>query len=142
MKTIKEGTAGKLRLRLVDTGKDLAGVIFENNKPIFQNRGTDAETLWSELQRRLTREGPDWFGYDGARSRLLHWFPGGFTRDQLPAFLALRNMVEDRLTSTDTANFAPSQSRAQELATLAALRSDGHLTDDEFTAEKAKLLAR
>lgn len=64
-----------------------------------------------------------------------------FTLDQLPAFLGLRSLVEDRLTSADTAHAAPSQSRAQELATLAALRSDGHLTDDEFATEKAKLLA-
>ncbi|CAN5501917.1 SHOCT domain-containing protein [soil metagenome] len=38
-------------------------------------------------------------------------------------------------------NVATAPTTADQLETLAALRADGHLTDQEFAAEKAKLLA-
>ena len=78
MRTIRTGTAGKAKLRLVQTDTDVAGLIIENGKTTFQTQGPDAETVWTALQAKLTREGPDWFGYAGARSRFLHWFAEGF----------------------------------------------------------------
>lgn len=84
MKTIRQGSAGKAKLRLVDTGKEFVGLIIEGGKTIFQTSGQDSDAVWNELQARLTREGPNWFGYAGARARFLHWFGGGFYS---PAYL-------------------------------------------------------
>jgi hypothetical protein len=84
MKTIREGTAGKARLRLVQTGKDFVGLVLEGGKTLFQTRGENADDVWSALQAELTRGGPNWFGHAGARSRFLHWFAGGFYS---PAYL-------------------------------------------------------
>ncbi|MCC6480323.1 hypothetical protein [Sphingorhabdus sp.] len=78
MKTIREGTAGKAKLRLVDTGKGFVAIAIEGGKTILQKDGKTADEAWNALQAALTREGPNWFGYLGARSRFLHWFAGGF----------------------------------------------------------------
>jgi len=62
-----------------------------------------------------------------------------FAHEQLTRFLALRNLVEERLSGPQ--NSESRSTRTQDLATLAALRADGHLSEEEFAAEKAKLLA-
>ena len=84
MKTIREGTAGKAKLRLVQTDKKFVAIAFEGGKMIMQKDGATAEEAWSALQRELTSEGPNWFGFAGARARFLHWFAGGF---HSPAYL-------------------------------------------------------
>ena len=48
MRTIREGTAGKAKLRLVAIGKEFAGVINEGGKTVFQARGDDADAVWAE----------------------------------------------------------------------------------------------
>ncbi|MDF2603050.1 hypothetical protein [Sphingomonas sp.] len=78
MKTIREGSAGKVKLRLVQTDKEFVGVVIEGGKTSFQTRGQDADAVWTALQAELSRGGANWFGHDGARSRFLHWFAGGF----------------------------------------------------------------
>ncbi len=84
MKTIREGSAGKAKLRLLDTGKGFAGIINEGGKTVFQTSGENADAVWAALQAQLTRSGPNWFGWQGARERFLHWFAGGF---RSPAYL-------------------------------------------------------
>jgi hypothetical protein len=85
MKTIREGTAGKAKLRLVQTDKEFVVLAIEGGKTIAQISGQDADEVWNALQMELTREGPNWFGYAGVRARFLHWFADGFTS---PAYLA------------------------------------------------------
>lgn len=84
IKTIREGTAGKLKLRLVQTDKEFVALANEGGKTMRQISGQDADEVWNALQIDLTREGPNWFGYAGARARFLHWFAGGF---KSPAYL-------------------------------------------------------
>ncbi|HVI98278.1 MAG TPA: hypothetical protein VM657_04350 [Sphingomonas sp.] len=78
MKTVREGTAGKARLRLVQSAAGFTGVVIEGGKTTFQVSGPEADTVWTELQDQLVRDEPNWFGYAGARARFLHWFDGGF----------------------------------------------------------------
>ena len=84
MKTIREGSAGKAKLRLVQTDKEFVGLVIEGGKTSFQTRGQDADAVWAALQAELSRGGANWFGHSGARSRFLHWFAGGF---HSPAYL-------------------------------------------------------
>lgn len=84
MKTLREGTAGKAKLRLVDSGKEFVAIALEDGKEIHRASSDDANSAWNELQAKLSRDGPNWFGYQGARARFLHWFEGGF---QSPAYL-------------------------------------------------------
>ncbi|MBA4751844.1 MAG: hypothetical protein H2055_06410 [Sphingopyxis sp.] len=85
MKTIREGTAGKAKLRLVQTNNGFVAIAIEGGKTILQKEGASADEAWNALQVELTREGPNWYGYAGARARFLHWFAGGF---ESPAYLA------------------------------------------------------
>ncbi len=85
IKTIREGTAGKAKLRLVQTDKGFVAIAIEGGKTILQKDGGTADEAWNALQAELTREGPNWFGYAGARTRFVHWFAGGFCS---PAYLA------------------------------------------------------
>jgi hypothetical protein len=84
IKTIRTGTAGKLKLRLVQTDKEFIALANEGGKTVKQVSGQDADEAWNVLQAALTREGPNWFGYAGARARFLHWFARGF---KSPAYL-------------------------------------------------------
>ena len=79
MKTIREGTAGKAKLRLVDTGKGFVALSIEGGKVTLKVEDTSADGAWNALQSQLTREGPNWFGYPGARARFLYWFASGFS---------------------------------------------------------------
>jgi hypothetical protein len=70
-----------------------------------------------------------------------------FTRDQEPAFLALRSAVEEAIAArhmpiapTPTAAAAPSV--LDQIGQLASLRDAGVLTDAEFHAKKVELLSR
>ena len=135
MKTIREGTAGKAKLRLVATGKDYAGVINENGKTIFQARGEDADAVWAELQAQLARSGPNWFGWTGARDRFLYWFAGGFSS---PAYLKderdYKLAAKQRLEETTPVEEAATGSGHGE-AVLAAFRRTNLL----YPVEKTRL---
>lgn len=85
MKTIREGTVGKAKLRLVQTESGFIAIAIEGGKTLLQKEGPSADEAWSALQMALTRDGPNWFGYAGARARFLHWFASGFSS---PAYLA------------------------------------------------------
>jgi len=60
-----------------------------------------------------------------------------FERAELPKFAALRDWIQERIGKLGGA--APSP--ADELTKLAALLNDGFITQAEFDAQKAKLLA-
>jgi hypothetical protein len=67
-----------------------------------------------------------------------------FTKKQQAAFEALRDDIEQAITARHTPQ-APQAAAApdlmDQLGKLAALRDSGVLTDDEFAAQKARLLA-
>lgn len=76
---IRTSTVGKSTLRLVQTEKDYVGVIFAaDGARKLQIHGNDAEELWKKLNEEVAKTSPDYFGFDGARSRFLHFFPNGF----------------------------------------------------------------
>ena len=137
MKTIREGTAGKAKLRLVATGKDFAGIINESGKTIFQTHGGDADSVWAELQAQLAQSGPNWFGWTGARDRFLHWFGDGF---HSPAYLADERKAKEtaklRLEETTPVEEAATGSGHGE-AVLAAFRRTNLL----YPVEKTRLQA-
>lgn len=84
VKTIRTGSVGKVKLRLVRTDKGFVAQAHENGSILHQVDGQEADAVWAELQTKLTQGGPNWFGYEGARSRFLHWFARGF---HSPAYL-------------------------------------------------------
>ena len=137
MRTIREGTAGKAQLRLVETGKDFAGIILQGGKKVFETRGQDADAVWAELQSQLTKSGPNWFGWNGARDRFLYWFNGGF---QSPAYLSdereYKLTAKARLEQTTTVEEAATGSGHGE-AVLAAYRRTNLL----YPVEKTRLQA-
>ena len=137
MKTIREGTAGKCTLRLVETGKDYAGIIIEAGKTTYQTCGEDADSVWSDLQAQLAQSGPNWFGWQGARERFLHWFAGGF---HSPAYLAderdYKLTAKARLEETTPVEEAATGSGHGE-SVLAAFRRTNLL----YPVEKTRLQA-
>lgn len=111
MKTIKEASAGSARLRLVETGREYVGLILDSGEKVFEARGQDADQVWAELHKWLTRSGPNWFGYDGARNRFLHWFADGFQsaaylKNERHYKLAAKSRLEDTTTVEQAATGA------------------------------------
>lgn len=137
MKTIRETSAGKARLRLIQTGTGYAGIILEDGKKIFEARGDDEEVVWQDLHAQLARSGPNWFGWGGARDRFLHWFAGGFNS---PAYLAdernYKLAAKQRLEATAPVEVAATGSGHGE-AVLAAYRRTNLL----YPVEKTRLQA-
>lgn len=65
-----------------------------------------------------------------------------FTRDQEPAFAALRQAVQQRINAGDRpAATVATVSATDELERLAAMHDKGHLTGDEFAEAKRRLLS-
>lgn len=139
MKTIREGTAGKMKLRLVETGKEYVGIILDEGKTRFETRGQDADAVWAAIHGQLAKSGPSWFGWDGARNRFLHWFAGGF---QSPAYLAnernYKVAAKKRLEETTPVEEAATGSGHGE-AVLAAYRRTNLLYPVEKTRLKTLL---
>jgi hypothetical protein len=72
-----------------------------------------------------------------------------FNRRQQPAFEALRDQLEERLVERSrsagmgaASPVTPPADIPEQIRKLAALRDDGVLTDEEFAAKKAELLAK
>lgn len=85
MKTLREETRGKARLRLLQTTEGYAGLVVTGGQTAPAIHGDDPNVVWSRLEATAGASGPRYFGYDGARARLLRGFPGGF-RD--PRFIS------------------------------------------------------
>jgi hypothetical protein len=68
-----------------------------------------------------------------------------FTKKQQPAFEALRDRIEEAITSRHALSpqaQAAAPDLADQLSKLATLRDKGILTDEEFATQKARLLAQ
>lgn len=135
MKTIKEASAGTARLRLVETGKDYVGILFDKGQKLFETRGSTADATWAALQAHVGSAGQNWFGYEGARNRFRHWFGGAF---RSPAYLAneraYKLAAKEKLEATAPLEEAATGSGHGE-AVLAAYRKTGLL----YPIEKTRL---
>lgn len=79
MKTIRNGKVGDLSLRLVEKDRAFIGLIFgANGSTKTQIEGVDADDVWRRLHDEAGKAHPKYFGFDGARTRFLHFFPNGF----------------------------------------------------------------
>lgn len=75
--TVKSGSLGKRALRLVEQG----GIYFGLADGKICTQGTDADEVWKSLHDEAGKTDPKYFGFDGARSRFLKFFPNGFHSD-------------------------------------------------------------
>lgn len=73
-RTVKNGKLGKHDMRLVLKEANYYGLI--DGRQCVQ--GTDPEEVWRRLHDEARKADPRYFGFDGARARFLHFFPGGF----------------------------------------------------------------
>ena len=73
-KTIRRGTFGKRALRLVEKGRVIYGLA--DGKVCAE--GEDPDQVWQLLQDGVGKSDPKYFGFAGARSRFLKFFPNGF----------------------------------------------------------------
>ena len=78
---VRRGQIGKTELRLVLSEGRYHGLA--DGKPIVM--GDDADDAWRRLNTEAGRVDPRYFGFDGARSRFLHWFKDGFQSERFLA---------------------------------------------------------
>ena len=78
MKTIREQSFGKVRVRLVQTANIYKVVTLGPDKQSSVIEGTDAEELWKKATGEVGRSAPGFWGYADARARFLGIFPKGF----------------------------------------------------------------
>lgn len=78
MKTVREATIKKAVLRLVEDNRALTGILIADGKIKVRITGDDADDVWRRLHDEAGRADPQYFGHDGAKSRFLHFFAGGF----------------------------------------------------------------
>ncbi len=79
MRTIREVTQGKLTLRLLATTTGFTGVLIRGSGGrSAMLSGKDQEEVWRRLQDEAAKADASYFGFDGARSRFLHFFPQSF----------------------------------------------------------------
>ena len=75
--TIRTGILGKHTLRLVEMDGQFYGLA--DSKQCVE--GSDADEVWRRLYADAGKSDPRYFGYEGARSRFLKFFPNGFRSD-------------------------------------------------------------
>lgn len=75
--TIRTGKLGKKELRLVK----MNGRFFGLADGIKCTEGENAADVWQQLYDDAGKSDPKYFGFDGARSRFLKFFPNGFHSD-------------------------------------------------------------
>jgi hypothetical protein len=93
MKTIREDVVGNTTVQLLETANGYVGIVNGPTKQTAPLHGDDPELLWRKLLAEVGKAHPDYFGYDGARSRFLSGFPDGFAGQ--------RYMAGERTYKTD-----------------------------------------
>jgi hypothetical protein len=77
--TIRKTKLGELELRVVEKDQQFIGVIIAGDEIKGRVEGKSADDVWRRLHDEAGKEAnPKYFGFDGARSRFLHFFPNGF----------------------------------------------------------------
>ena len=77
VRTVRQGTLGKRNLRLVEKDGHFYGLV-DGQKCVD---GPEADDVWRQLHDDAGKADPRYFGYAGARSRFLKFFPNGFHSD-------------------------------------------------------------
>lgn len=79
MKTIRTGNVDKLALRLVEKDGAFIGIIIgqDGSRKVMID-GDVADDVWRRLHDEAGKANPKYFGFDGARTRFLRFFPNGF----------------------------------------------------------------
>lgn len=79
IKTIREESLGNLTLRLLETNGGFSGVILGGPKGrIGPITGASEDEVWCRLHAEAGKTDHSYFGFDGARTRFLQYFPRGF----------------------------------------------------------------
>lgn len=79
MRTIRTGKVGDLSLRLVERDRAFVGqIIGPDGTNKAQIDGADPDDVWRRLHDEAGKANPRYFGFDGARTRFLRFFPNGF----------------------------------------------------------------
>ena len=79
MRTIREATHGKVRLRLLAVASGYLGaVIGDKTGRTSRIEGADADDVWQRLLVEAGKADASYFGFDGAKARFAHFFPQGF----------------------------------------------------------------
>ncbi len=73
-KTIRDGSLGKKSLRLVEMNNMFFGLA--DGKLCVE--GNNADQVWQQLHTEAGKSSANYFGFDGAISRFLSFFPDGF----------------------------------------------------------------
>lgn len=135
MKTIKETKLGDFVLRLVETGKEFAGVVISGKEIKARENGTNPDEVWRQLHDAAVRLNPLFIGYSSARARFLHFFTEGFSgdyfsREERAYKLKAKEKLDESLPLSTASN-----GKGLGEAALAAFRATNLL----FPVEKAQM---
>lgn len=131
MKSFEESFGkAKIRVMFVETG--YRGSVILGGKQIVLLEDEDVDRLKTRLRNEAGRLHPDYFGYEGAISRFLSFFPEGFVD---PAYVELERSYKltsqakliDALTLEDAADVRPEQAVKVRKAFLTNLLSSFEL---------------
>jgi hypothetical protein len=78
MERVREEKRGKLTLRIVTAKVGYSGVVNSDKGQLARVDGNDPVELWRRLEQEAAKSSKDYVGFDGARTRFLRFFPGGF----------------------------------------------------------------
>jgi len=131
--TVRRGQLGKLSLALVRSEGRFYGMA--DGKQILN--GEDADEVWRRLYDEAGRGDPRYVGYDGARTRFLHWFEGGFQSERY--LTQERDYKVAAKTKLDKA--APVEQAATDSGFGEAVLSAFRATNLLYPVEKARVQA-
>lgn len=127
--TIRNGSLGKIALRLVEQGGKYFGLA--DGKICTQ--GSDAEEVWSNLPQEAGKSDPEYFGYKGARARFQKFFPNGFHSDSFCSQERDYKLAAKERLDTDAPLMEALDGNGLGEAVLAAYRATNMLSPFEKT---------
>lgn len=78
IKTLRETTFEKLRLRLVKTDIGYTGLVLRDDSTLHKIEGDNEDDVWRRTHDAAAKSTPHYMGFDGAKARFVRIFPGGF----------------------------------------------------------------
>ena len=113
MKTVREAPVGKALLRLVVADGTFKGVVVRDGRIVATETGDDGDRVWTALHDAAARLDPSFFGYDGARTRFLKYFPLGFedreyARHERDYKIRAKTLIDTTLPLADARAGSPS----------------------------------
>lgn len=78
MKRVHSEDVGKAKIVIVQRDGEYVGTLWKDGKQDETVSGDDLDRLKGQLRNMAGRLHPDYYGIDGAKSRFLSFFPGGF----------------------------------------------------------------